>query len=118
MEEADSVFNQAMDLWRSFKDEILYKNRFILNHPVLDYVRAIAENHKESIKENTILYRARIFNEQPSFTSYLGSDFNLDGLDRVRALHAMCNKALNAEKNRDSGDMTKMTHLYLRIIVW
>jgi len=75
------LLEEALYLWNSFKDEILYKNRFIVNHPVLDYVKIIAEKNKESIENNTTYYRARVFKDDSYFTSYLGCDFDLNGFD-------------------------------------
>lgn len=36
--EDEEIFKEAYNLWEDFKNEILYKNRFIIKHILLDYV--------------------------------------------------------------------------------
>lgn len=57
------LLEQALDLWESFKDEVYYKNRFIVKHSILNYIRTIAEKSDRLLDEDTILYRARIFKD-------------------------------------------------------
>lgn len=86
------ILKQGFDLWYSFKHEILYKNRFIQNHPILDYVKIIAEKNKKSIEKNTILYRARIFD---------GDEPDLDEWGNFRA-DTISAKA-DIERKKESG---------------
>ena len=66
----------AYDLWSSFKEEIIYNNRFIKNHTVLDYLTKITEKSQTQIEKDTILYRARVFNRDDSLLSNIISKFN------------------------------------------
>ncbi|MFT5876007.1 MAG: hypothetical protein ACI8WT_005008 [Clostridium sp.] len=94
---------QAFDLWMDFKDEILYKNRLIIEHTILDSLKRIAEGCKKSLEKGTILYRARIFNGDNSFVAYLRFDFNMDNNDEsIKRLSAYRNKAY-IESMRKSG---------------
>ncbi|MHB8065765.1 MAG: hypothetical protein ACYDG2_24630, partial [Ruminiclostridium sp.] len=50
-----------LNLWSSFEREIIYKNRFFINHKILDYIKIFSENNCLLYDENKVLYRARIF---------------------------------------------------------
>jgi hypothetical protein len=66
----DQKFSRAYELWESFKQEVLYKNRFIVKHEVFDYLKHVAETYKRIIGKGTILYRARLFTGNDSFLGY------------------------------------------------
>ena len=61
--EDEEIFKEEYNLWEDFKNEILYKNRFIIKHILLDYVTKVAENNIRIISEGTKLYRARKYTE-------------------------------------------------------
>lgn len=82
----ENDFKKAYDLWNSFKQEVLYKNRFVINHNVLDYLIQMAEKNQKLVEEGKILYRARIYDGDDTFLQYLDSDFNSDGLDNIEKL--------------------------------
>jgi hypothetical protein len=71
-------FARAYDLWNSFKNEVLYQNRFIVKHEVLDYLKHVAETYKMTIESEIILYRARLFVGETDYLQYLKKDWNED----------------------------------------
>lgn len=75
----DLNFDKAMDLWRSFKKEVLYNNRFFVKHEVLDFVQQIAVESKTILKKGEILYRARIYSDDTFFTTYMDDDLETEG---------------------------------------
>lgn len=75
--EDEEIFKEAYNLWEDFKNEILYKNRFIIKHILLDYVTKVAENNIRIISEGTKLYRARKYTESSNFLYY----YNLNKLN-------------------------------------
>lgn len=89
---SNDVFSEAWDLWSSFKDEILYHNRYILNHPVLDYVKEFAERNATILEKGTILYRARQWAGDRTFLNHLDGEFMTEGLDKVRQLDVLYQK--------------------------
>lgn len=52
---------QKNSQWKSFEDELLYRNRFSVKHEVIDEIHKCESKAATTIKKNTILYRARIF---------------------------------------------------------
>ena len=54
---------EAKELWDSFLNEVMFKHRFFLNHPVLDKLSAIAKSLEMIILPGKIYYRARIIDE-------------------------------------------------------
>lgn len=54
---------EAKELWDSFLNEVMYKHRFFLNHPILDKLTAIAKSLEIMILPGKIYYRARIIDE-------------------------------------------------------
>ncbi|WML35332.1 RES family NAD+ phosphorylase [Clostridium sp. OS1-26] len=80
-------------LWYEFKEEILYRNRFMVNHIVLDYIKECAYKSCKVIKEGSILYRARIYNGSENFIKYLGNNFNNHELSLEEQLDISRNRA-------------------------
>lgn len=54
---------KAKELWNSFLNEVMYKQRFFLRHPVLDKLATLAKSMEMVIMPGTIYYRARIIDE-------------------------------------------------------
>ena len=54
---------EAKELWDSFLNEVMFKHRFFLNHPVLDKLTTIAKSLETMILPGKIYYRARIIDE-------------------------------------------------------
>ena len=59
---------QKNSQWKSFEDELIYKNRFSVKHAVIDEIHECQENAVTIRKKDTVLYRARVFEK---------SNFNL-----------------------------------------
>lgn len=62
------LFKKAYDLWYDFREEILYKNRYIVKHEILDLIKQIATKNIKIIDKKAIIYRARQFNGNDVFT--------------------------------------------------
>ena len=58
-----SNYEIAHDLWNSFRDAVMFKERFFLNHPVLDKLVEIARGREVTIDPGKVYYRARIIDE-------------------------------------------------------
>jgi hypothetical protein len=80
---------KAFDLWESFKKDILYKNRFIVNHEILDFLKYFAEKNPKNIEEGTILFRARPFTGDSSFLYYLNNEFHNDDAESESAVNRL-----------------------------
>jgi hypothetical protein len=65
------LLEKAYNMWSDFKEEVLYKNRFIINHEVLEYIKKMAQICRKTIEKDTILYRARQFTGDEYFLYYL-----------------------------------------------
>ena len=83
---SDDLVMKAYDLWASFKQEILYRNRFIVKHKVLEHLEQMAQNNMQQIDEGTILYRARIYDADDYFLRYLDGEISDTGLDAAGQL--------------------------------
>jgi RES domain len=69
MSQTDDDFKLAFTLWHDFKDQILYKNRFFIEHEVLDHIKNISEKCRITVNKGTVLYRARLFNMKAPYFS-------------------------------------------------
>lgn len=47
--------------WKSFEDELLYKNRFSIKHAVIDEIHKCQNNAVTIREKDSVLYRARVF---------------------------------------------------------
>ena len=56
-------YDQALELWISFRNEVLYNHRFYPSHPVLDRLFTIAKQCELTVKVGAIYYRARIIDD-------------------------------------------------------
>lgn len=56
-------YKEAFALWTSFRDEVFFKQRFFLNHPLLERLATIAGTLETSINPGRVYYRARIIDE-------------------------------------------------------
>ena len=52
---------QKNSQWKSFEDELIYKNRFSVKHAVIDEIHDCQANAVTIRKKDTVLYRARVF---------------------------------------------------------
>ncbi len=52
---------QRNSKWKSFEDELIYKNRFSVKHAIIDEIHECKENAVTILKKDVILYRARVF---------------------------------------------------------
>lgn len=52
---------QRNSQWKSFEDELIYKNRFSVKHAIIDEIDECKESATTILKKDTVLYRARVF---------------------------------------------------------
>ena len=60
---SSSNFDKAKDLWDSFKQEVMFKKRFFVEHPVLEKLVKIAKSLEITVPSGKIYYRARIIDD-------------------------------------------------------
>ncbi len=65
-------YDQALELWKSFRKEVLYNHRFYPSHPVLDRLSAFANKCELTVKAGSIYYRARIIDDDALKEHMLG----------------------------------------------
>ena len=51
--------------WNEFVNELIYKNRFASSHKVVDVIKDYAKRCTATIKKGQVLYRARIYHQDP-----------------------------------------------------
>ena len=69
---SSSSYDHALELWHSFRDEVLYNHRFYPSHPVLDRLSVIANKCELTVKAGSIYYRARIIDDDALKEHMLG----------------------------------------------
>lgn len=47
--------------WKTFEEELIYKNRFSVKHAIIDEIYECRESAVKILKKETVLYRARVF---------------------------------------------------------
>lgn len=52
---------QRNSKWKSFEDELVYRNRFSVKHAIIDEIHACKEIAVTILKKDMVLYRARVF---------------------------------------------------------
>jgi hypothetical protein len=75
---------KAEAMWQEFKEEILYKNRFIVKHEVLSYLEQFVNKNNSLIEKDTVLYRARIYKEDSLPFNWR---YGISSLDVRKPLH-------------------------------
>ena len=81
---ADTNYDIARDLWRSFHDEVKYRHRFFPSHAILDRLSVIAKRCELTIEPGRIFYRARI----------------IDGLAQAEHMLTRCYSSESSEEER------------------
>ena len=61
---------QKNSQWKSFEDELIYKNRFSVKHAVIDEIHECQTSAVTIRKKDTVLYRARVF-EKSNFNKLI-----------------------------------------------
>lgn len=59
----NKYINKAMDDYKEYSDEILYKNRFFPNNNLIKVIETIMLQNKRCIKKGKELYRARVYDD-------------------------------------------------------
>lgn len=52
---------QRNSQWKTFEDELIYKNRFSVKHAIIDEIHKCRESAITILEKGTVLYRARVF---------------------------------------------------------
>lgn len=61
-DESDASF-EARKRWYAFKETVLYENRFLVKHPLLDILAEYMAGNTLNIRDGKIYYRARIIDD-------------------------------------------------------
>lgn len=56
----EAMEKEAYDYWKSFVEEIIYRNRFNPQHPLPSFLENYLRNHNIVVNAGTIFYRARV----------------------------------------------------------
>jgi len=79
-------FDAAYELWHDFKNAVLYKNRFFVNHEILDHLKHLTKKKESEVKKGTILYRARLYTGKKRWLHFPENDINYEEKDLVTLL--------------------------------
>ena len=86
-------YKEASELWSSFRDEVMFRQRFFLNHPVLDRLGDIARTLETLIAPGRIYYRARIIDDNAVKEHMLAKCYAPDRTEEERKwYHSKTNK--------------------------
>jgi len=96
----EDCFEQAFNIWNSFKREVIYNNRFFAKHEILEFLRALSDKYKTVINKGTTLFRARIYSDDIDFLNYLNDNSNTEGCSEIEKLHMMFIKAVIEAKQK------------------
>lgn len=77
-------YKEANTLWSSFRDDVLYKQRFFLNHPFLNKLAEIARTLETRIDPGKIYYRARIIDDNAVMEHMLRKYFDPNSTEEER----------------------------------
>lgn len=80
--------DKAYELWGDFIDSVLYKNRFFIEHEVLNILKEAAEKQTLEIPAGNVMFRARIIDDTAK------SDYNL-----IQAMDKLTNDAVRSADN-------------------
>lgn len=69
----EMLFRETYLLWLGFKENVIYNNRFLVNHEVLDLVKSRCEEKNQVLSKDTVIYRARIYDGDKAFIGYIDS---------------------------------------------
>ena len=86
-------YKDASELWSSFRDEVMFRQRFFLNHSVLDRLGDIARTLETLIAPGRIYYRARIIDDNALKEHMLGKCYASGRTEEERKwYHSKANK--------------------------
>lgn len=71
-------YKEASEQWSSFRDEVMFRQRFFLNHPVLDRLGDNARTLETLIAPGRIFYRARIIDDNALKEHMMGKCYGPD----------------------------------------
>ena len=77
-------YKEANALWSSFRDDVLFKQRFFLNHPFLDKLAEIARTLETIIDPGKIYYRARIIDDNAVMEHMLRKSYDPNSTEEER----------------------------------
>lgn len=82
---ASSNYEKAQELWTSFHQAVMFKQRFFISHPVLDMLASIAKKCEMKISSEEIFYRARIIDDSAAQKEHMVAKcFGADASDEDR----------------------------------
>lgn len=77
-------YKEASSLWSSFREEVMFRQRFFLNHPVLDRLAEIARTLETTIDPGKTYYRARIIDDNALKEHMMGKCYGPDATKEDR----------------------------------
>ncbi len=79
-----SNYDKALELWRSFHNEVKYRHRYFPSHPVLDKLAVFTERCKMTLSAGAIYYRARIIDHQAQSEHMIAKCYRPDCTEEER----------------------------------
>lgn len=64
----------AQEQWKSFRQEVMFKKRFFVTHPLLNLLAEIAKTMEMFIAPGTVYYRARIIDDKAALNEHNDSE--------------------------------------------
>lgn len=61
----------AQEQWKSFRQEVMFKKRFFVTHPLLNLLAEIAKTMEMFIAPGTVYYRARIIDDKAALNEHM-----------------------------------------------
>lgn len=77
---ASTEYDSALELWSSFRDEVMFQHRIFPYHPALDKLSAITKKCELAIDPGTTYYRARIIDNDAAKNEHMLSKCYIKGL--------------------------------------
>lgn len=98
----DDISKKQIYLWDDFINQITYVNRFISHHEILDRLKTISETNVITLSEETVLYRARIYDGDVGF---------------IREFEEFLHKQINQKKYAEASQQDNNTLENLRRLI-
>lgn len=80
---ASSNYENAREQWMSFREKIMYQQRYFVSHPLLDVLKSVAKTCEKIIDPGEIYYRARIIDDNAARKEHMVA--KCYGLDSTEA---------------------------------
>lgn len=68
---ASQNYEKAKTLWHSFYQDVMYRQRYFISHPILEKLKGIASKCEMAIQPGAIYYRARIIDDKAARSEHM-----------------------------------------------